>query len=592
MITVTNLAGQTEALNGIQGFEMVKDTDGNFSTQFSSFPILDKWSNPGHALIEEESVIDVEGFLFRVKQLKETRTRKEVTAISTFYDLKGVRQDTIYGGTRTFNEFATFTLQGTGWTFSTTDVTESRFIENFGEENVIKLIEALCATFECEYEIMPGNHVIFAKQIGGDYESQYRYGHNVKALYKNVDTTNLRTEITGYGADGLIVTYLSPNHVKYGIHKADPVRDDQYSESDSMLELLKRTLVDYPEATFEMETVELTNKELGERVWLIYEPMGLEFQTRILSKVMGMRNGNLYTKSVVLGNTIPRSLENILVSQKVDIDNTNKEFRSRIEQTNELIKLEVEQVNTSIATLNIRADDISLSVSTLGDSVNGRVDGLASSVGALSVRADNIMLSVTQVNNNVSAVGEAVARAEASISVQAGLISSKVSQTDFNGNTIVSMINQTPASISIEASKINLTGYVTINSLNTPGHVTINEGNIVGSSFTVGRGSGNPQLSMYAIQGSHRILSADGAGFRVESTGTMSLKSGSGKPITMLGFTRVAGDLSIEPYNSAESGATPLLATNLGQSKVVVNGLLEVSSISVAGKAGIPAVFS
>lgn len=554
MLSVTNLVGETEAISWISGFKLDEDTNSNLSVTFTSIYTPE---NPGHDLIQEESVIDVEGRDFRVKQLKEVRNRKEVTAISTFYDLKGNRQDTIFGGTRTFSEFATFILQNTGWTFTSVDVTDSRLIADFGNDNVVKLIEILCTVYECEFQILPGNKLIFKKELGGVSDEPYLYGHNVKSLSKKVDTTNLRTRIKGYGANGLEVTYTSPNHTKFGISDETPIRDEQFSTSESMTEQLKRTLIDNPEVSFEMDTIELVNRELGERVWLIYEPMGIEFQTRILSKSQGMREDHtLYNKSVVLGNTVPKPLTDILVSQKIEIDENVRETRSRFHQTNEKIALEVEKVDESIAALNIKSD--------------------------------SIVQSVTQVNKDVSAVSGAVARAEATISVQAGLISSKVEQTDFNGNTIVSMINQTPAYVSIEASKINLTGYVTISSLGTPGHVTIAEGNIVGSSFTVGRGTGNPQLSMYAIQGSHRIVSSDGAGFRVESTGTMSLKSGAGNPITMLGFTRVEGNLSVEP----SGGGTPLLSTNLGQNKVAINGALEVTSIMVGGKSGVPALFT
>lgn len=493
MLSVTNLAGQTEALTSLQGFKMQEDIYGKLEVTFTSLPVFDRWSNPGYSLIEEEAVIDVEGRTFRVKQLKELRNRKEVTALSTFYDLKGKRQDTIFGGTRTFNEFATFIFQGTGWTFVSLDVTGSKLIENFGEDNVIQLNEVLCTVFECEFHILPGNVVSFAKQTGGDYDGQYRYGHNVKALSKNVVTSNLRTAIKGYGAEGLEVTYRSPNVGKYGEHFADPVRDDKFATSESMLEHLKQTLIDYPEATFEMDTLELTSRELGERVWLIYEPMGLEFQTRILSKTSGMRNDELYVQSVVVGNKIPRKISDILIEQSVEINENAKEFRSKFHQTNELIHASVEEVNQSIAQLNIKADNMTLSVSDLV----GKVD----------------------------AVTGRVTQSEASISIHSGLISSKVSEVDFNGNRVVSMINQTAHGVTIEASKINLVGFVTISSLNTPGAVTINEGNIVGSSFTVGRGTGNPQLTMTAIQGSHIIKSSDGAGFRVHSTGTLSLQA-------------------------------------------------------------------
>ena len=481
MLTVTK-DNQTEMLNQIQGFEMDEEVNGSLVVKFTSFSVE---NNPGHELAKEESLISVDGYDFRVKQLKEFRSRKDITAMSTFYDLVGVRQEDIYGGTRTFNEFATFVFTNTGWTFSSTDVSGSMFIANFGNDNVIKLVQALCAAYECEYKIMPNKHIIFSKQIGGDYDAQYRYGHNVQAISKSVDTTNLRTRITGYGGNGLKVTYTSPNHTTFGIINAEPIHDDRYTTSESMLEHLKRNLIDYPEATFELDSVELTDKELGELVWLIYEPMGIEFQTRVLSKKSVIRGKKLATKSVVLGNTIPRTLGDILTSQKIEIDLNAKEYRSRIEQTNERITLEVEAVNSSIATLEINAD--------------------------------NITLSVTQLEGRMG-------NAESSINIQAGQITQKVELRDFNGQTITSKVVQDPYAISMMAQNLNLQGLVTVTNLKTPGQTIIDGGNVYGSSFVVGRGTGS-LLTMTAIAGSHLLQSNDANGFRIGSNGSMGLSA-------------------------------------------------------------------
>lgn len=280
MLIIQN-GSQVEPLNHIQGLEVNQEVNGAHTASFTSFNYP---NNPGYALLEEESIGIVEDHEFRVKQLEENLHSKRIVAVHTFYDLADDRQDEIYGGTRTFNEFATFILKGTGWTFSST-VTGSRFIGNFGDENIIVLFNALCTVYECEYEIRANKHIHFAKQIGPDKDAQYRYGHNVKALSKKVDTTNLKTYVEGYGANGLFVSFTSPlaNDPRIGIRKAEPIRDDRFTQADSMLEHLKRELNDTPEAYFELDLVELTNKELGEHVWLIYEPLGIEFQTRILN---------------------------------------------------------------------------------------------------------------------------------------------------------------------------------------------------------------------------------------------------------------------------------------------------------------------
>lgn len=555
MLIIQN-GSQVEPLNHIQNLEVNQEVNGAYTASFTSFNYP---NNPGYMLLEEESILIVEDQEFRVKQLEENLHSKRIVAIHTFYDLADQRQDEIYGGTRTFNEFAAFVLKGTGWTFSST-VTGSRFIENFGEENIIVLINALCTVYECEYEIRVNKHVHFAPIIGPDNDDQYRYGHNVKALSKKVDTTNLKTYIEGYGADGLFVSYTSPlaSNPKFGIKKADPVRDDRFTQSDSMLEHLKRELNDKIEAFFELDSVELINKELGERVWLIYEPLDIEFQTRILKQTKTIRNGKLVNTKVILGNTLPKSTTDILVSQKVEIDENRKQVQSRFEQVNDRITAEVEEVGHSIAGLEIQVGQVEI-----------YAEQIDQSVAALNVKADNISLSVTDLSGRLG-------NAESSIKIQANQIASKVEQRDYNGNTIASLINQTAYGIQIEASKINLNGYVTISSLNSPGAVTINEGNIVGSSFTVGRGTGNPSLSMYAAYGSHRIYSQDAAGFRIQSNGTLSLQADGG---TVYSNSKLWASNGFQVSGFSQMGEISAGTVNASQLIVNGSGVVNVNSV-------------
>ena len=419
MLFVTNLEGETEPLNAIQNFEMNEEVGGTFTVSFTSF--FDE-NNPGYALLDEESIVNVDGYEFRIKQLESSIDRKFITAVSTFYDLVGIRKETTYGGTRTFDDFASFIMSDTGWTF-TSSVSGSAFVPNFGDDNVIKLTQWACVAFECEFKIMQNKHVHFSKEIGPDNDAQYRYGHNVKALSKSVDTTNLRTSIKGYGAGGLVVTYTSPNESKFpDAGEAEPVRDDRFTIPESLVARVKSELVDYPETSIELDSVELADKELGERVWLIYEPLDIEFQTRILSKKTIMREGELVTASVVIGNTIPRDLSDVLTSQKVEIDENAKQTQSKFEQTNNRITMEVERIDDSIATLEITAE--------------------------------NIRLSVTNLANDTSA----------EFLVMSDRIESKVNGTDYNGQTIMSMIEQTPSYITLSAKKINFDGEVFGNS--------------------------------------------------------------------------------------------------------------------------------
>lgn len=360
MLSVTNLSGLSEPITNYYGYEKKEEVNGGLELSFTS--IFDE-HNPGHELIAEESIIEDNGYEFRVKQLSESQFHKQVTALSTYFDLVGTLKDGIFGGTRTFSEFAEWVFSGTGWTVENVDVTDMRFLPNFGDANIVTLTNQLTATFECEYQILPNNVILFAKQVGHDYDAQYRYRSNIKTLSKQVDTTNLRTRIKGIGGNGLTVTYTSPNAATFGIRDAETVNDDSFTSAESLTELIKRELIDYPEISIEVEAIELQQTEIGERVWLIYEPLKIEFQTRVLSRVSRIPESR---SSVTLGNSIPRNLSDILASTKIEIDLNKKESRSRIEQTNEKILLEVGRVDGDIveaqASIVLLAESITSSV--------------------------------------------------------------------------------------------------------------------------------------------------------------------------------------------------------------------------------------
>lgn len=106
---------------------------------------------------------------------------------------------------------------------------------------------------------------------------------------------------------------------------------------------------------------------------------------------------------------------------------------------------------------------------------------------------------------------------QSSITQHAGLIASKVSSTDYNGNKIVSMINQSASKIEQKALNIDLTGYVTFNSLSTVGQTTINGGNIKTGTITGVTITGNT-INGGSININNR--------FKVDSNGNMTVNNG------------------------------------------------------------------
>lgn len=387
MLVVTNLQGQTESLPDINGVEVVGQVNGEYSLSFVCFNTEN--NRYAYPLVQEESIVELDGQEFRIKQMTEMRDRKEIHAQHIFFDLVDHYQEGTYGGTHTLDEFVTYALNGTGWTFGNVDVTGRAFIPNFGEGNVIALIRQICDAFGCEYQIMPGRHLRFMKQIGVDKDEQFRYKHNIKTLKKSVDTTKLATAIKGYGANGLVVEYHSPNEAIYGTRWAEPIKDDRYTIAESLTERLKQELVDVPEVSIELELSQLGfDVDLGDRLWVIYEPLGIDFQTR----VMEIKRYPFSKRSPAVTLSIKkRVFTDTLTETKVDIEESKKETRSKIEQTNERITIEVKRIDDRVgsaeATLSIHADEISTKVSK-----NGVISAINQSPEQITINASKINL--------------------------------------------------------------------------------------------------------------------------------------------------------------------------------------------------------
>jgi phage minor structural protein len=483
LLVIKDLNGIVEPLTDIKECEVLEEVNGNYMISFASF--LTEKNEHSFPLIQEESIVQLEGNEFRIKKLEEVKNVKVIEAQHVFFDLIDNQVYSYIGGTKTIDEVFQFLLVGTDWTFENVDVTNVALLANFGEDNVLSLIRKACEVFGCEVRIDPDKHLKLYKQIGEDTDNQFRYKYNIKALKKSVDTSNLHTVIRGYGADGLEVEYQSPNVAIYGERHAEPIRDDRYSIAESLIERIKRELNDVPEVSIEVETLILDfDVNLGDRVWMIYEPINLDFRTRIISRKYYPFSKK--SPSVTFSNKI-QTFENNLVQAKVEMKENQKETRSKFDQTNEKITVEVERLDESIGAIKVEADEISVSVKDLDDRVGS---------------------------------------AEASIVVNSNNIALKVDQSDFNGETIGSLFNMSPTAIDIQSGKLNLVGYVTITNLQTPGQTIIDGGNILTGTMSADRifggwlrFSNNSAIFENTQFGTQMVFSS--AGYKFEAGGTV-----------------------------------------------------------------------
>lgn len=461
MIYIDNLP-----ITNFKDVEIIEEVSGSLTLSFTSF----NFQNEAHHLLKEEVIINVDGYDFVIKQINESTYTKQVAAVSTFFQLGGKYTHEIYGGTRTIRQFLDFIFKDTGWTYSYTGNNPYIFIPNFGESNKLKLIQGLCEVAKIEYKIEPNNHVVFKKEIGADNNAQYRYGHNISALNKSVDTTDLVTRAVGIGANGLKVTYTSPYAEQFGIIEAEPVINEEVDDPDILLDHIKNNIQDVPLLAIELDAIELKERELGEKVWLIYEPLKVEMQSRILQITKTIRNGQLITKSVVLGNHKPKTQTDLLAKQQVEIDKQNKINRSRFEQTNDRITMEVEEINGDLeksnALLEITAKEIRSEVNHLDKTLSDRITKANSKITqtAYEIRSE-VEKEVKYLDGRVDSTNSKITQTASQIRSEVnstknylnGRIDSANSSITQTANSIRSEVKKEVSSLSSKLSRVTST---------------------------------------------------------------------------------------------------------------------------------------
>lgn len=422
------------------------------------------------------------GHDFRIKQLKETRLIKTVTAVHVFFDLRGVPIEEKKGGTITPKEAFDFIFSYTDWDYELADrdiLSISTFptfpqqtvwgeerdfnpelVPNFGDDNALALIHQACQAFDLDFKIMPNKRLLIGKDLGNDDDFQFRYKKNIKSLNRNVDSTDFGTRIVGRGAEGLKVEYISPLEEEYRKNNpdfkpiyAEEVKDDRITKEETMIKKLKRTLKDKPEINLELETVVLgDDRNVFDYVWLIYEPLGITIRTQVIKKTEYPHAP--HKNKVELGDK-KKSFTDLMTEQNIKIDQNNKEVHSRIDQTNDRISLEVETIDEKISSLVVEQDRITLRVENFEKETSAQFEVLEDEISSrvtseeaesiFEQKADSFTFSASQINFDGEVFGNYSARFEGQVRAER-LIGTEISgvtlKTSSSTREFVHMENQ------------------------------------------------------------------------------------------------------------------------------------------------------
>lgn len=354
MLIITDLQGNTEGLTGCKSLKRSRNVAQERSISFTLLPV--ESNKHSFDMVKEEALIEFDGDMYRIKQLSEKPRGKSkiktVVAVRTFFDLIGSHQYGLKNGSLTFDAAAQFVLGGTGYTYTILDTFYAKDWENWGDDNRVALFQAMVNRYGAEYTIKD-KHITFRRKIGQATDFQFRFNYNIKALNRHVDTKNLSTYIKGYGKkneDGTYVTeaeYVSPNAALFpnpdspdGYWHAKPVRDERYTEYAGLLDRLKQEIIDEPEVAITVDFVDMRRAGYpydvpneGDDVFLIYEPLGLDIEARIMEIEEEFAEGQPYP---IKTNVTIANFRNNIVKQLVDFKQTQKEVGKLLDGSGKL----------------------------------------------------------------------------------------------------------------------------------------------------------------------------------------------------------------------------------------------------------------
>ena len=492
MLLVTNNIDSAPILES--DYEKLEEM--NAETLSISFNVYKTHNNVGYDLIQPNSrVIDEDDNIYVVKQLTNNAYSKSIVATHEYYELIGSRKPLLSEGIRTFNELMLYVVRDTGWTIDS-DIDDSAYYTNFGDDNVVSLIQKTINRFNVEMKILPGKRLQFRKTIGRNEDKQYRFKNNIKEISQSIDTSGIRTRIEGFGANNLYYQYTSPlvNNPLFGFIDAEPFRDDSITDIGELQRQVRNALNDTPITNIEASVLD-TDGEIGDYVWVIHEEIGLEFQSRIISK----RTRRDYDESIVeIGNAKKRTIEDVLIDQKVTVDNN----ATKAEE--DLNKVE-QETRQELARLDVSDNEIKLSVQNAEDTLRSEISVTATQIrsevvdtenrlnSTITQTASSIQLQVNQTNQSVASLQITSNQIQSNVTNLQNSTQSSITQLSNQINLKVDQggsitdINLTPGNATINATKINLNGAVIVNgSISGSSNISISNSAAIGNALYFG----------------------------------------------------------------------------------------------------------
>lgn len=359
----------------------------------------------------------------------------EFDAIHEFFYRMG--KSSVYkvlNGSNTAKSYLDLIFSGSGYGYSLEVALPAFEKQNFGLKNRLSLFNDFINSTSTEFKVL-GKTVTIVEKVGSDLSTIVRKGFNMQDLGLEHNIGDFVTYAKGFGAfvdpeneskGRLEVTYKSPLAEIYGILEADPVVDERYTKTESMLARLKELV----ESSYSI-SVSLTVEDLqkagykyafpdpGDYITAVNED--LKFQQKI--RIVGIDES-----FDVLGNPIEKSVicnSLNLIDQKNQADASNSQTWSDIANgvkvipnewltvaiqnaTNALLEAQTELKFTSNGILAVEKGNSNRLVILNSAGVGVSTDGGKTFENALTAEGVNASAITTGILRAINIIGVAI----------------------------------------------------------------------------------------------------------------------------------------------------------------------------------------
>src|SRR5690625_5179528 len=268
-------------------------------------------------------LIDFDGVTYKIIYAKRQGAGNlltvEIKAVPLFFDtFNNLRIYEEYERHMTSQFAFNLIFETTGYNFILIGQFDAVDWQGFGKgESRLQTFERALERYKAEFRIV-GKTVFLERQIGRDTSFMYRYKLNATNIVQEADANEMWTYAKGFGDyedsedsnPKLEEEYTSPLAKVLGKRHAPPIYDGRVTDETTMKNALKALVDESLKISVSTDIVDLRNQgyelaqpEMGDRVFLIDERIGLNEEVRIvnISAVKDWR-GHVIKLNLIIGN--------------------------------------------------------------------------------------------------------------------------------------------------------------------------------------------------------------------------------------------------------------------------------------------------